>query len=241
MAWKKPTTITSWSYSRLSTYEQCPQLAKYKYIDKLPEPGSPAMERGSAIHKAAEDFLNGTIPRLPASLQFYGDEAKRVRKMRKADPESVTVETTWAFRADWTETKWNDWAGCRLRVKLDVAQLEDDTLTITDWKTGKYSPQWNLQGYVDQVELYATAALTLYGGDLPAVRVVPRLVFLDAGVVYPHLEETKVFTVADAPRLRKTWEKRAKPMLADKKFAPRPSSKCRWCHFRKENGGPCKF
>ena len=24
-------------------------------------------------------------------------------------------------------------------------------------------------------------------------------------------------------------------------FAPKPSFGCRWCHFRKENGGPCQW
>jgi len=24
-------------------------------------------------------------------------------------------------------------------------------------------------------------------------------------------------------------------------FAPNPSYACRWCHFRKNNGGPCQW
>ena len=52
----KPTTIQGpWSYSRLTTWEQCPLKAKLKYIDGLKEPGSPAMDRGTAIHKDAEE------------------------------------------------------------------------------------------------------------------------------------------------------------------------------------------
>ena len=37
------------------------------------------------------------------------------------------------------------------------------------------------------------------------------------------------------------FAKASSALLTDTLFAPRPGPYCRWCHFRKENGGPCTF
>ena len=89
-----------------------------------------------------------------------------------------------------------------------------------------------------QLELYALAAFKRY----PHLEeVLPRLVYLDTGDVYPPEDDPLVFKRSDVPALEKLWAKRIKPMLADKRFLPKPNNKCRWCHFRKENSGPCRF
>ena len=46
--------ITTWSYSRWTTYEDCPARARYKFLDRLPDPSGPGEDRGTALHKAAE-------------------------------------------------------------------------------------------------------------------------------------------------------------------------------------------
>jgi RecB family exonuclease len=245
MAWAKDTQIKAWSFSRYSTYKQCPLKAKLLYIDKLKEPGSPAMDRGSAIHKLAENYMKGTIGKLPAELKLFGTFMKKMKALFKKAPDTITVEETWAHRRDWTRTTWDDWNGCWLRVKLDVAHVEDNTVYVTDFKTGKFSPQYNLADYVEQLDLYATAALVVYADRGPSLRIVPRLLYLDHDITYPSVGEEKFYTPADLPRLKKEWEKRTKPMLSDKQFAPKPNQFCRSCHFRKDNkangGGQCKY
>jgi len=233
-------TITSWSISRYGVYEQCPAKARYKFIDKLKEPeaepGSP-MHRGSEIHKEAEFYVKGESGRLPKSLSSLGSEFKALRAARKANPALVTVEETWSFRKDWSITTWNDWNGCWLRVKLDVADRDGPNVRVSDVKTGKYWTD-NVEDYKLQLEIYSTAALIMYSG-IPDVRVTARLLYVDEGTIYP--EEPTVYTAKDLPALKKTWEKRTKPMLTDKTFAPKPNRFCKWCHYRKENSGPCKF
>lgn len=71
--------------------------------------------------------------------------------------------------------------------------------------------------------------------------VRPRLVYVDEGVVYPDPRKPIVYTQADVPRLKELWAKRTKAMLSDTKFAPRPGAYCKYCHFRKSNGGPCRY
>ncbi len=251
MSWAKPIPkkITSWSYSRWAVYAECPLKAKYKFIDKLPEPGSPAMERGNVIHKIAEQFVKGETKTaaVPEPLKPFADLFKQLRKEAKKEPDRFNVESTWAFRSDWSETTWNDWNGCWLRVKIDAARFsfeEKDCITIDvyDWKTGKFSPQYNVHQYMMQQHLYGTSALQRYAGRYKYVIVRPHLVFLDAGVEYTGGEgDPIVYTDEQKKPMVKEWTNRVKPMLNDSTFKATPGNACRFCHFKKSNGGPCKF
>lgn len=234
--------ITSWSFSRYSTYRACPLKAKLAFIDKIKEPGNEAMERGNKIHEMAEQYIKGLIRTLPKELSLFKDEFKKLKAIYKKVTSGTVVEDTWAFTKDWDRSRWNDWVNCVVRIKLDCAHLENEsTMIITDWKTGKFRAEMN-EEYIEQLELYALAALILH----PHIDVVkPRLVYLDLGIVYPPSDEPIVFSQLDVPRLKKLWAKRTRAMLNDTKFAPKPNDKCKWCHFRASNkangGGQCKF
>ena len=71
-----PRQFTSWSFSRYMDWRGCPAKAKYKHLDKLAEPPNAAMERGSMIHKLAEDYTLGVLKRIPAELKAFADEFK---------------------------------------------------------------------------------------------------------------------------------------------------------------------
>ena len=234
--------LTSWSFSRYGDYKQCPLKTKLKHIDKINEPSNPAMARGAEIHTLAEKYIKGELRALPKELKLFKSEFAELRKMFKKSADSMVVEDNWAFTKDWSETQWNNWAECVVRIKLDCAHHQDDeTLIITDWKTGKFRPEMN-EEYVEQLELYALAALLLHE-HIQLVK--PRLAYLDLGITYPEAGAELVFTRDDIPKLKKLWEKRTKAMLNDKQFAPRPNDKCRWCFYRNSNkaagGGQCKY
>lgn len=233
------TKITGWSFSRYNTYRQCPQLAKYKFIEKRVEPSSPALERGTEIHKLAEDYIKGKIRNTPKELKLFTDMLKFMKAEFKKKTALIMVEDQWIFRSDYSATVWNDWAGAWLRVKMDVAHTEDnnETMVVSDFKTGAYRPN-EIEAYLMQLELYAMAALVKF----PYLKKVkPRLVYLDTGDTYPPTGETIEYTQVDVPKLKKLWEKRVKPMLNDARFKPTPSSKCKWCHFSKAKDGPCQY
>ena len=266
MAFAKPTKITSWSISRYHTYAPptgCPAKAGFKFVKKIHEPGSEAMVRGSAIHAIAEAYIKGwkeftyegldgkkktlSMGRgVPAELKPFAAEFKRLRtkfaKGSKLLP--MTLEDTWAFRDDWTQTTWNDWNGCWLRVKLDLGEFLDElTYVPTDFKTGSMRAE-KREEYMEQLELYAVGALTLFGREGLVVR--PRLLYLDHGTVYDGSDEATgapavEYTMADLPKLQKKWAKAVKPMLSDVKFAPRPGQACKWCFYSKAKHGDCKF
>ncbi len=223
--------ITAWSLSRLQTYEECPAKAKFSYIDKIPYVRGPAQIRGEAIHKIAEEFLIGKSRTLKPELKNYEAEFKLCRSAGK-DPDAVLeVEQQWGLTANWEPTSWfgkDTWC----RVILDMSIYHDTHLKMVDHKTGRSYPKHH-----EQMDLYAIAGFHRFP---EAESVSGEMWYLDQ-----HQSEVpplKIeFTRADLPRLEKSWERRAKPLLADKRFAPRPGPACRWCDYQKGKGGPCRY
>ena len=243
MATKTIPILTSWSFSRYSSYKKCPLSFKLSALDKINEPKNAAMQRGADIHELAEKYLRGEITRLPVELKAFSDEFKKIKALYKKKTSGTVVEDNWSFTKDWDRTEWNNWTKCWLRVKLDAAHFEEDgVMIISDWKTGKLRKE-NHAEYLEQLELYALSALLL---NPHLIEVRPRLVYLDQGEIYPDPSEPIVYAQKDVAKLKKTWEKRVKPMFSDRIFAPRANSLCRFCFYGqsgKAKGGPglCKF
>ena len=231
--------ITAWSYSRYGKYKQCPYAFYCLYILKLPEPKGAALVRGAEVHDEAKFYLQNVTRIIPKSLKLFEPEIKRLRTKFKKEPGSVIVEDNWAFRADWSGTQWNNWNDCWLRVKLDVAERDGNTVIITDFKTGKFRSD-NREDYMEQLSLYGVAALTVFS-HVSDLKVTTRLMYLDNGVVYPDKEEAPVYTAKDVRSMQKDWMKKVKPLFVDKTFAPKPNKWCYSCHYRKDNGGPCIY
>lgn len=223
--------LKAWSFSRWNQYEGCPQKTKFTAIMKLKEPSSPALERGTELHAMCEKYLK-TGGRIPKELKPIAAQLKDLRAR------GAVAEAEFAFRKDWTSTRWNDWAEAWIRIKADaivLPNIDDPTPTVEvhDFKTGKVRE--GASEYMLQLELYALAGLLMYP---TAEQAKTSLIFVDHGVVIPH---EKIFTQKDVKNLKKQWEMRSKKMLADTLFKPKPGNACRWCHFRKDNGGPCEF
>lgn len=218
--------ITAWSFSRLQDYRNCPRQAKYKHIDKLKEPGNEAMDRGSAIDQMETDFITGKLKKCPPEIQSFEAEFTELRR-RKA-----VCQEQWAFDKNWMEVGWFDKeAWCRIKTDVYTHDLKSNTLLVVDNKTGKARDY-----HREQVKLYALGGLL----KMPTVDVVDaRLWYTDLGLELP--EKPELYSRKDVPALKAYWLKQTKPMLSDTRFAPKPSGNCRWCHFRKSNGGPCEF
>ena len=220
--------ITAWSFSRYRDWRKCPFFFKQKYMLGMQEPGSEAMDRGTAIHTHAENFLRGKAKTLHPELASFSEEFKDLKK-RKA-----LAEGEWAFDANWEPVSWFAKAAW-VRIKIDTVAMNGDTVEVWDWKTGKFS-QYKLPEYEDQTELYVVGALLNFPR---AASASPILAFTDEGVQWP--DPPKLVKPAALPKLKKKWEVLVKPMFADKTHKPKPGNHCRWCHFRKENGGPCPY
>lgn len=219
--------ITAWSYSRLAKWEECPAAFKFRNIDKIPEPQSPAMARGDEIHQNMAALLtdqplpfpNAEPPR--AFNKFMG----MIEQIKANRP---VVEQKWAFTDKWRVTDYfarDTW----YRAILDAGVLwPDNSFTVIDWKTGKAYGENK-----EQMEQFAIAVFSRY----PQVNTLEtRLEYLDTGQ-----EQHEEFSRAQLGALRSKWEGRVAPMFNDKVFTPRPNKGCTRCHFRKSNGGPCAF
>lgn len=217
--------IEAWSFSRWRDYEQCPFLAKCKYVDKLKEPDNIYTARGSAIHKEAEDYAGAKLRKLPESLKNFKDEFAKLRKL------SPMLELQWAFTRDWQPTGWFD-KSTWLRIKVDVSVLITGRRFIIDHKTGKAREE-----HEDQLSLYALGGFLSHFED----EIEVQDWYLDKAATDPTKITGDDFHRSQLDELKAEWEKKTKVMLLDAKFTPKPSDKCRFCHFRKANNGPCKF
>lgn len=223
--------FTSWSYSRLADYDPkrggCPRFAAWKHLAKVPTAGSAAMERGTMVHLGAEHFVTGVAKKVLPELKLVKPVLEGLKKLKRV----VQTEANWGFTRAWQACDWRDWDNCWLRVKMDVHYLDPKlpVLEMIDWKTGRPKPEANK----DQLKLYGASGLARF----PAIEKAHGVLhYTDHGTK----EELTVARREDKT-LRKYWELQVKPMFADKRFAPAPGPKCKWCDFSKSKGGACEF
>lgn len=232
------TKITAWSYSRWSTYTDCPRKAKYKFVDKLPEPGSTAMDRGSAMHALTEELITGKMSGKPEDqakaedfrMEFTENILPNIKKDASVAKKGKPIaEQEWAFTTQWTPTSWfGKDAWCR--IKTDLVFRNKKELIIVDHKTGKRREDQH-QG---QLSLYALGGFIMF----PEVNKINTAVwYLDAGA--PKLESS--YERDELPDIQNAWLAKTRAMLNDTIFAPRPGYGCKWCFYRRSNGGPCEF
>lgn len=213
-------TITSWSYSRYGTYEQCAFKAKMLYIERFKEPSSPALDKGVAVHTEIERYLKLKDEPLPqCAIKLCADYEEL-----KAKKPYVELEV--CFNKDWQPVDWfakDAW----VRIKIDALVKDNDYCLIIDHKTGRVR-----DSYEPQLELYALTGLLMF----PNVNTVDtELWFVDAG----RKLEGQRYTRDDLEMLKARWTDRVTPMLTDTEFRPTPNQYCGYCHFRKSNGGLC--
>ena len=209
-------------FSKLDTYRGCPQKFKFQFLDKIPQPGSPAMERGSKIHEGIEAYMNGWSKEPPEEAKSWKEAFDAIRG------EQFHAEQAWGFDKNWN--KLPDWFGkdCWLRAKSDGHYIKDGNLVVIDWKTGKYRiPS------TEQVELYGVCGGAVYP-EAPTTTV--EMWFIDSGDVY-----SKMYSKAELLNLRKKYESAFAPIYNDELWTPTPGQACRWCTYSRTKGGGCKF
>ena len=127
--------VATWSYSALKTFEECRYRTYIQRVKKIPEPPSPAADRGTAIHKLAEDFVKAEIGELPPELGKFDDQFHELRHLFAEA--KVELEGEWGFSIEWEPVGWmvpQTWA----RIKLDALVHQDETCArVIDFKTGK--------------------------------------------------------------------------------------------------------
>lgn len=208
----------TWSYSKLSVFERCPQQYEYKYIQKLPQVKGDALMRGIALHDKCERFLKGDLKRVPKELEKIGPQLKRLKK------NEAVAEEWWNFHNDWG---WSYEPFQWLVAKLDAYCFPyEGEIEVVDFKTGKKYPEVK-----DQLNLYAVCAMSAYDG---IESVSAKAEYIDTGETVNF-----VWSAGQIGTMKNAWTSRANRLLKAKKFKKSPSFHCRWCDFHKRKGGPC--
>ena len=211
-----------WGFSKLDCFRACKAKFRYQFIDKLPQPGSKAMERGDKIHKGIESYLNGWKKDLPPEALEWKEEIDRLKASDFKGEQAIGLDKDWKHLPSWfAPTTW-------VRIKMDSYYIENDTGYAIDFKTGKYRIPSS-----DQVELYAIGMLSI----APYVnKVHAQMWFIDTGDMYE-----KVYTKDQLIQLRSKYQGEAAVMYTEEQWEPEPSEECRYCPYSRTKNGPCKY
>lgn len=229
--------IKTWSYSRLSIFEQCKLRAKLAYIDRIPEPERPlppgktehANDRGTRVHEAAELFVKNEnrIELLP-ELRHFAPEYEKLRALYKEG--KVSLEGEWAVDKYWTPVAWNApdaWA----RMKLDAfVRLTPSHAVVIDFKTGRRFG--NEVKHAEQGQLYQLAAFVRY----------PDIEKIDVEFWYTDQNElTRTsFTRSQGLRFLPAYERRGLAVTETTDFPANPNAfSCKWCPYGPKGTGHC--
>lgn len=229
-------TLDAWSYSRLTTFEQCRLRAKLAYIDKIPEPprslppgkSEHANDRGHRVHTAAELYVQRDVELIP-ELEHFKAEFARLKELYKQG--KVSLEGEWAFDKDWAPTTWrsdNAWA----RIKLDaLVRLSKTHAVVIDYKTGKR--YGNEIKHAEQGQLYQLATFLRY----------PDIQEIDVELWYTDQDELHHmrFTRDQGLRFFKGFDVRGNTITSEIEFPANPNIfSCRWCPYGPGGTGHCE-
>lgn len=218
-----------YSYSSLATFKQCPLKFKFAYIDRVEveqEPPSPAMERGTKIHNSVEDFLLGRSEFLhPDIHKNYGQWMTSLRN----EPGEVIPEWRWGITWEFKPCDYKA-PDCMIHGYMDAVVIPEDdkaNLALYEWKTGKAYPA----DHASQVNKYSTA-LMIHHPERPGVDAMItyfdqtdyRKIHYPEGMMnnYMHMLRDEIYRI-----------------VFERRFPAKPTFKCRWCKFSRDNGGPC--
>lgn len=243
----------SLSPSRAGDFERCPQLFRFRTIDKLPEPPSPAALRGRLVHLVLERLFDlpagGRTPPaahslLPDALTTLQADEPQLDHLFSAPQERQAwlagahdlVESYFYLedpsaiepeaKETWVRATLEDGLTLRGIVdRLDVAP-GNGALRLVDYKTGK-SPAPRFHGEVLFQLRFYSLILWLSRGQVPAVVQLLYLGNRDIVRQSPtaaDLERTKL-------KILTLWDSIVL-MAGRREFPPVKSPLCPWCSFQ---------
>lgn len=224
------------SYSQWQTYAQCPFKWKAKYqLGYRDTFTGPAAERGSKIHNWIENYITHRATKLPWDEQGGVEKVPAlgkshplqgvVQRLRDWPNGDRYVEKKFGFDIDWDPYPVDGDMAAFVAI-VDAVAAANGTVEIAEWKSGKPSAD-----HADQRLLYALAGLRVF---------LPKKVVVTTYYVDLTADPARIAVTPEAEKpLMDMWSGRRETILNDKLCAPRPNDKCKWCHVRKSNGGPC--
>lgn len=232
----------------------CPLLYRLRTVDRIPEPPSPAMVRGTLVHAvlerlfddpAAERTLQRAVAMVPAEwAKLLADQPALAELFER---EGALDQAEWllsagplldeyfrmedpqylepASRELWVKHELD--SGLTLRGivdRLDIAP--DGRIRVVDYKTGKSpNPRYEDKALF-QMRFYALV-IWRTRGVLPTLL---QLMYLGDGQ-FLRYEPTESDLIATENKLRALWQAISACLEAEE-FRPRKGPLCNWCSFK---------
>lgn len=241
------------SPSRAADFKQCPLLYRFRTIDKLQAPPSPAAARGTLVHAVLEHLFElpaaqrtpqAAVGLLPSRWEALVAERPELAEMI----ESATDldEAGWFADAQVLLERWftledptrlepaerelyveTEVDGLVLRGyvdRLDVAPTGQ--VRVVDYKTGR-SPSERFEGKaLFQMKFYALVLWRMHG----RIPDLLQLVYLADGEVVRYVPDEGELRGLER-NLKAVWEAVARA-AATGDWRPRTSRLCQWCDFQ---------
>jgi putative RecB family exonuclease len=237
------------SPSRAGDFMTCPLLYRFRVIDKLPEPPSPAAARGTLVHAVLERLFDrpraDRTPEVAHELvqpewdRLLADEPELSTLFAGPDDQdawlrdAVTILDRYftledprrlepADRELYVEAMLD--SGLRLRGyidRLDVARTGE--IRVVDYKTGKAPPPDFEARALFQMKFYALV-LWRARGTIPRLL---QLMYLGDGQVVRYAPDEADLRATER-KVKALWEAIERARTAGD-WRPRPGRLCQWC------------
>ncbi len=239
----------SLSPSRAGDFLTCPLLYRYRVIDRLPEPPSPAAVRGTLVHSVLERLFDATAPdRTPAAARAL--VAPEWSRLQEAEPDLAGLFDDDAQRAAWLDEVMGMLdryftledprriepahrelcveaelaSGLRLRGYIDRLDIAPSgQMRIVDYKTGGAPPAEFEQRALFQMRFYA---LTLWRAQGQVPKLL-QLMYLGNGEIVRY-EPDEADLLATERKIEALWLAIERARL-NRDWRPRPGRICDWC------------
>ena len=227
--------VLPWSYSKLSTWENCRKSYLYRYIHNIRIPPGASAQRGIDVHKACEEFVNGTI-----DITEFEERLKQLKckvsdhifhYMENLARAHKTLGDGLASKNDCSETE------LKIKVDSDFNILSEDEkdyfatfifdmliqhgdhIEILDYKTGKIYED----SHEFQAAIYAYAIYCITG-------INPLVVFI---YLDQDTKQLYKFDNSELETIDKLINESLKQIEEETEFPQTPDlSKCRWCSYK---------
>jgi len=241
--------LGSLSPSRASDFKTCPQLFKFRAIDRLPEPATPYQARGTTAHLALQRLFD--LPpedRTPEALfELFRTAWMEVRDTEYPELfDTVEDERAWGLESlellanyfsvedprliEPVEREFDmseDLDGMTIRGILDrMEETPDGRLVVTDYKTGKAPPERYALPAFFALKIYALLIRRRTGRTPDAV----KLIYLNGPTVY-EIPVSDAQLEAMNRQLRALWAALERAIDNDE-FPTRVGPLCEWCAFQ---------
>ncbi len=128
-----------YSFSKLSTHDQCARKFKYQYIDKLPQEDRDItpLIKGGAVHSILENYPEPSTHKMAERYQYIADKFIQSEIGQKYMTRESVREHSFALTEKLEPTTYGDKEAI-FRGHIDYICLDEDCINLIDWKTGKY-------------------------------------------------------------------------------------------------------